>query len=166
MHSSTHLIARANGFLDCVSANDSAVKLQQNIETLTVLKEEMMFQGFDAPYSGLLNRTRLEIEEFTQADSRDLKKQVEKIRGLVNAKKFSLSRVRIALVAHKIALGVLESRLRKELVKQLPLDGNYIGKLINARECGLFAYKRLMDVLGEESEEGAKGIAVTVEYEK
>ncbi|MFH1285376.1 MAG: DUF530 family protein, partial [Candidatus Micrarchaeota archaeon] len=46
------------------------------------------------------------------------------------------------------------------------LDGNYIGKLINARECGLFAYKRLMDVLGEESEEGAKGIAVTVEYEK
>jgi len=167
MHSSLHLIARANAFLDRLelgsgSAAETRRRLEASLRVLTQLKEEMLFHGFNAPFIGLARVRRDEVED--EADARDLSKQIARMRYIASLKKFTLARTRIAIAAHKAALGELEHSLRPEMLAILPLDGNHIGRLVAAKEHGLYAYNTLNAILSEGG--GEKGVDVVVEHEK
>ncbi|MEW6328790.1 MAG: DUF530 family protein [Candidatus Micrarchaeota archaeon] len=166
MISTTQLVARANAFMDGISdGGASQDALRRSIGELSKLRDEMLFHGFNAPFSSVLAQTRGEFEEAGEGDRRDVKKQMEKMRTLANAKKFTFNRAKVALAANRIALGIQNCGwCRKELLARLPLDGNYIGRIAeNARS--LHAYNELMKILGETGGVETR-VEVSVEYLK
>lgn len=172
MQYSTTLISSANGFLDECTAlklekNSSKKKetLKKNVSKLQEYRTEMKRAGFNSPFLGLLSMTRQEVEDSSEEESQDLAKQIEKIQNLARMKKYSLNRVRVALAAHKAALGIIQGGLEAQMLEELPLDGNYISAIVSAREAGLHAFKSLMNLL-EANAEKEKTIFVTVEFEK
>ncbi|MEM3030579.1 MAG: DUF530 family protein [Candidatus Micrarchaeia archaeon] len=169
MHSSLHLIARANAFLDELALGSGSPaelrrRLEGSLRVLIQLKEEMLFHGFAAPFIGI-TRVQPPDEEFASAEeARDLSKQIARMRYVASLKKFTLARTRIAIAAHKAALGELEHGLRPELLQVLPLDGNYIGRLTASREHGLHAYHALTELLADGGVE--EGVSVVIEHAK
>ncbi len=169
---SNFLISKANDFLDGLASAKKesdrkklAKKLENNISELADYKQEMLHAGFNSPFLGLLAITREELDEADEAESQDVAKHMEKIQQLARMKKYSLNRVRIALAAHKMALGIVKENFAEQLLEGLPLDGNYIATIVRTKEAGLHAYKSLMALLAAETE-SAKSIFVTIEYDK
>ncbi|MBI5158822.1 DUF530 family protein [Candidatus Micrarchaeota archaeon] len=172
MHSSTSLISSANSFLDECKAGKSEKnagkkekQLLENVSKLEGIRTEMLHAGFNSPFLGLLASTRQEVEEASEEESQDLAKQIEKIQNLARMKKYSLNRVRVALAAHKSALGIISNGFQAQMLEELPLDGNYISTLVSTREPGLHAYKMLMNLL-ETNAETSKTMFVTIEFEE
>ncbi|MEM4389951.1 MAG: DUF530 family protein [Candidatus Micrarchaeia archaeon] len=168
MHSSLHLIARANAFLDKLALGSGSPvilrrKLESSLRVLTQLKEEMIFHGFAAPFIGITRA--MPPDEFASAEeARDLSKQIARMRYIASLKKFTLARTRIAIAAHKVALGELEHSLRPELLQVLPLDGNYIARLVASREHGLHAYHVLTELLASNAEQ--ENVSVVIEHNR
>ena len=158
-----YLIAKANQFLDNLATDKNSFKM--NIKFLKTLRDEMLFNGFNAPFAGLMQQSQSEFE-LDESDSRDLAKQLEKMRNLANSKKFALNRVRVSLSAHRIAASIVSAGFETELLKALPYDGNYVGSLINSREFGLYAYRDVMSLLEASDSPSEPRMQVSVKYTK
>ncbi|MCX6777448.1 MAG: DUF530 family protein, partial [Candidatus Micrarchaeota archaeon] len=107
MISSQQVIAAANRFLDGrMAAPVGRQDFEKNAGEIAGFRDTMLYLGFNSPFSNLLLQSRSEIEEFSEGESADLKKQLGKMRDLANAKKFTLNRARVALTANRIAADV------------------------------------------------------------
>ncbi len=150
--SSTSLISQANRFLDALELNGDGKKdratLSKAIETLSELKSQMLFHGFNAPFLSLVAQSRGEFEGLGEADSQDLAKQLSAVRELASAKKLTLNRVRVALSACRMALESLEDG-DCEFALSLPYKGDYLGTLISHADM-LYPYYGMMEVLQRE----------------
>ncbi len=123
---------------------DSRPFKSTNIQKLEELRDSMMDAGFNAPFSGILQRTMSEAEGLEEAEWADLKKQVSYFRDVANLKKYSLARVSVALSAHRLADHFVKMGYA-DIVEHTPLDGNHIGLLMNAGAEGILAYRTIMD---------------------
>ena len=124
---------------------------ERNIPKLEELKKTMMWAGFASPFKGLLKKTMEEAEELSEAEWADLKKQVSYFRYIANLKRFTLSRVSIALDAHKVSKKFV-SMGYTDVAEHTPLDGSHISLLMDAGAEGILAYKELMDRIEDASE--------------
>ncbi|MEM4272555.1 MAG: DUF530 family protein [Candidatus Bilamarchaeaceae archaeon] len=117
---------------------------RENIQKLEEIRGSMIEAGFNAPFSGILQRTMREAEELEEAEWVDLKKQVSYFREIANLKKYSLLRASIALSAHRLADHFLRMGYA-DIVEHAPLDGNHIGLLMSSGAEGILAYRTIMD---------------------
>jgi hypothetical protein len=165
--SSPTLISAANRFLDAfeLSGDEKTVhsSVENAVEKLTEFKTQMLFHGFNSPFLSLLAQSKNEFESESEAESKDLAKQLAMIRDLANSKKLTLNRVRVALTACRMSLEAFEDG-DKEFALALPVKGDYLGTLI-AKTDMLYAYYSMMEVLERECGKRAKAI-FTVEYKR
>lgn len=123
---------------------DSRPFKSTNIQRLEEIRDSMMDAGFNAPFSGILQRTMREAEGLEESEWTDLKKQVSYFRDVANLKKYSLARASVALSAHRLADHFVKMGYA-DIVEHTPLDGNHIGLLMNAGSEGILAYRTIMD---------------------
>ncbi|MCK4714824.1 MAG: DUF530 family protein, partial [Candidatus Aenigmarchaeota archaeon] len=88
-----------------------------------------------------------------------------KMKELSNAKKFTLNRARVAIVANKIAMRML-ARNMKEVVCSLPLGGNYIAQLVRHGEHAIESYSVLLEALSGAGRELESNVVVTIERQE
>ena len=161
--SSGALIAQANRFMDSIGEPASLDDLVRNLQELERFKEEMGNRGFGAPFAGMAEAKR--AEELEEAEARDIKKQVRKMKELANAKRFTLNRVRVAIAANKIAMRAM-ARDMAEVVRSLPLGGNYIAQLVRHGEHAAHSYGVLLDAMSDAGKANESSVLVTVEREE
>lgn len=166
--SSQAVIAQTNAYLDSISrktiAQTSDEELGERLTTLRELKKKMIDMGFNQSFSALAASAKLELDA-SQDEHKDLAKQIEKIRNLANAKKFTLARTRVAIASHRIAQDVKKTGFNTPVLNALPMDGNYLGKLVQSKEEGIYTYKQVLDAF-ETNARGAPRVSVMVEYTK
>ncbi|VVB65769.1 Uncharacterised protein [Candidatus Gugararchaeum adminiculabundum] len=166
-YSAQELVAKTNELLDSVAPDAPVKELEENVRELRDLRDQMLFHGFNAPFSALIASTRADYSENEPDELQDRAKQIKVLRDLVNAKKFSLARVRISIASHLIALSILtggKTDIGKEILPHLPLDGNHIRALAQGGEDGVYAYKHLTDAISPVGSDDV--VEATVLYEK
>lgn len=122
-----------------------------NTEKIEEIRESMLEAGFNAPFSGILQRTMTEAEGMEDEEWADLKKQVSYFKDIANLKKYSLVRASIALSAHRLAGHFLKMGYA-DIAEHTPLEGNHIGLLMDSGAEGIIAYRSMMDKFKSMSE--------------
>ncbi|VVC03362.1 Uncharacterised protein [Candidatus Burarchaeum australiense] len=158
--SSASLIAQANRFMDEIGEPSNEDEVLRNLDELERFKEDMQQSGFSAPFIGSANAKK--AEDLGEAEVADLRKQLRKMKDAANAKKFTLNRAMIAIAANRIAVRMLERNMR-EVLRTLPLGGNYIARLVRHGEHAVHAYSVLLDTLSTAGTELERSVLVTIE---
>ena len=116
------------------------------IEQLIKLEEELIKANFNAPLKPMA-KIKQEIER-SEEDIKDIKKHLAYFRHLAFLKKSILRQLKIAIAARK-----LQSTIKSDLKYYVPIDGNYILRLIEAGEYSVVVYKRINDLFDKYAKE-------------
>ena len=146
MEDSFYLISEANIFLDTLKKPESEKEIEKNLETLSYLRNRMVFLGFGSTLPEIVPAKNLEDV------GSDFYKQVKIFRELVSLRRNTLNRVRVAIAAHKIAYNSLKRGRKYDFIDYLPFDGSYLNQIINFGEPAVRAYNRLMEILSNRGE--------------
>jgi Zn-finger domain-containing protein len=128
MPSSLSIANEANNFLDIISPEKEIE--EGRLEKLNEFKNAMILHGFNAPFSALLAMSKGEADTQAAEELQDQKKHAKLVRYIASLKKFTLSRVRVAIAAHRLAAGLADAG-KPHLIRYLPLDGSYRKMLID-----------------------------------
>ncbi len=156
---SFNFILRANDYLDKVEMSRDITQIEEHIEKLDELRKEMDSRGFSNPGIGM----SLSIEEeISQEESVDLKKQLSILKYMEYLKRITLKRVKVALSSFLISKKFIKTN--PELISHLPVDGNYIGRIIKTGRYGLSAFTRMNTLLS--GKDMPSYLIANIEYEK
>ncbi len=143
MENSFNFIIRANEYLDTIEEPRDIAQIEEHIEKLNELRKEMEKRGFKNPNFNFANvSVDLDID---QEESIDLKKQLSMLKYYDYIKKITLTRVKIALTSFLISKRFIQTD--PNLIQHIPIDGNYIGKVIQSGKYGLNAFTRMNSLL-------------------
>lgn len=139
--SSLSLAHEANALLDEIEEKGAD---EFTLTRLEEMRGNMLAAGFSAPLGHIIAATKSEVEDYSPAETEDVRKQIGNIRYLAAMKKFTLNRVRVAIAANKIAAALSRLELA-EGVKYLPLGGSYRKRLFGAHPVAIDCYHKLME---------------------
>lgn len=138
--SSLSLVHEANALLDELDEKGADAF---SLERLEEMRGQMLAGGFSAPFASVMAATRSEADDWSAAESEDVKKQIGNIRYVAALKKFTLNRVRTAIAAQRIS-NALNLLGYAQYVKYLPLGGSYRKMLFASHPVAVECYHKLM----------------------
>ncbi|MFA5382701.1 MAG: DUF530 family protein [Candidatus Micrarchaeia archaeon] len=143
MENSYNFILHANEYLDSVEAPKNIVQIEQSIKELDELRKEMLSRGFSHPSIGA-SELSLNLDS-NRENNADIKKQLSIIKYTEYLKRITLKRVKIALSSFLISKQLINTN--PNLITHLPIEGNYIGRIIKTGRYGLTAFTRMNTLL-------------------
>lgn len=166
LRDSTLLIAEANSFLDRLERPKTLKEIENNLHSLSRIKDEMLSAGFNATFPELMFNIRTELAD--EEISSDISKQLKTLREFANLKKYTLNRVKIAIASHNILYNMFQRGTVYAFADYLPYNGQYLYELIYLGEPAIRAYNALNLILSQKQENkgGEYTVVISVDGKK